>query len=441
MMDPVDEVLRELAVAELAVPLWPAAADPSVPPRLVPEPVPVEAEPVDALDEPAEEESEALALLVASATISFTAWASDSRAADTRDCAAVSESRAAMHVVAPDSEEDSVAGAEGSAEELSAGWAEVLSEGSSVAEGLGWEADAELLADGAWELLDSVEEAELVVGPAGDDDEVVVVAGSVGSQDSDVARSRLLNPAQDWSNSRWACETFCLSRLSSLSCSAFDGAALVADVPVPPLDDAEGPAEERPVEAELAGALAAAEGDPLAEPEVPVDRRTEVDWPPVPAAEELRAVACAPCAGEVPEAEEVADAVALAEALAAVSAWARDSFACARASSAWSTSASREVGSRVARVSPAVTCWPTVTLTLDTVPAAGKLTDALFWAATLPEAVRVWVTEPVVARVVIHLWEAAARRCWSRVSDPPRARMRTAVTMMTARRRRGADCG
>lgn len=53
------------------------------------------------------------------------------------------------------------------------------------------------------------------------------------------------------------------------------------------------------------------------------------------------------------------------------------------------------------RTSPAATCWPTATLTSETVPSTGAVTVAEDAAASLPVPVTVSVSEPLFASVVV----------------------------------------
>ena len=56
-----------------------------------------------------------------------------------------------------------------------------------------------------------------------------------------------------------------------------------------------------------------------------------------------------------------------------------------------------EVRSIVARVWPALTCWPTCTGTVATVPATAKAASATRAAASVPSASTTWLTSRVVA--------------------------------------------
>jgi hypothetical protein len=59
------------------------------------------------------------------------------------------------------------------------------------------------------------------------------------------------------------------------------------------------------------------------------------------------------------------------------------------------TFCANDVVSSAARFCPAVTCWPTATLTADTVPATWKAEVAWFTGSAVPETPSVWRTVAV----------------------------------------------
>ena len=76
------------------------------------------------------------------------------------------------------------------------------------------------------------------------------------------------------------------------------------------------------------------------------------------------------------------------------------SWASVRVAWAWVTAACRAVGSRAARVCPAVTCWPTVTSTEATSPPTGNVAVAWLLCAAVPVRSRTWVTSPRLTAAV-----------------------------------------
>ena len=84
----------------------------------------------------------------------------------------------------------------------------------------------------------------------------------------------------------------------------------------------------------------------------------------------------------------------------AASAWvvsseARVAWADARLASAVTTADCSDVGSSVATTWPAVTCWPTVTLTVPTVPGAVKVRFACWTGVMVPTVDSVATADPV----------------------------------------------
>jgi hypothetical protein len=151
--------------------------------------------------------------------------------------------------------------------------------------------------------------------------------------------------------------------------------------------------------------------EPEVEPEEPEVEPEEVDFwldevepdeLPVPPDEPDDAAEEAPegVAVDVPV-EDVLEVELLVAAAAASLACCRVSLALARSDLAWISAILRSVLSIVARTSPALTWSPTATRTFVTVPAAGKeaVSDLTFSISPLP--LRVWVTVPVVAGVVM----------------------------------------